>query len=378
MTEGPPPIALIVFFEAAARHLSFKDAARELSVTPSAVSQRIAELEDRLRLKLFLRGTRSLRLTEAGEFYADVAAEVINKHQSGYANLKRLFGRATLRVNVTPAMAHDVLIPRIGEFHRAHRDIDLRIEASMESVDLNRELVDATIRFGDGGWDDVTSVHLVDATISPACSPELAETRTEWSIADVFEHPLITALPDARDWKEAGAALGHRGPFPTEIVRASSHLEAAVLAAQGVGFALAFFPVMTQWCIDGRLVTPAGLDLADRGLGYYGVCPADLEDDPRVPGVLHLGERRAERARLSEGQGAGPEHRLRKEGARIQASFTSPRALRYGLRNFFFSCWSSSRLSSRTSPGFSRSVLMPANDWRARRITRWPIASPMR
>lgn len=282
MTDNPPPVALLVFFDAAARHLSFKKAAQELCVTPSAVSQRIAELEDRLRLKLFVRGARSLELTPPGELYAGVAAEVIERHRSGFADLKRTFGHAALRINVAPFVAHNVLIPRIGEFHRLHPDVDLRIETSMNEVDLRRELVDATIRFGDGEWEGVTTRHLVDAVVAPACSPAFAERLDHWTVADVFRAPLITIDPGLSDWTRFGAAIGYQGSAASETIRASSHLEAAVLAAQGLGFTLAFFPIMKGWFEDGRLVAPADAELSDPGLGYYGVCLDDLDEDPRV------------------------------------------------------------------------------------------------
>ncbi|MEM8605913.1 MAG: LysR substrate-binding domain-containing protein [Myxococcota bacterium] len=282
MTEAPPPVALLVFFDAAARHLSFKKAGEELGVTSSAVSQRIAELEDRLRLKLFVRGARSLKLTPPGELYANVAAEVIERHRSGFADLKRVFGNAALRINVAPFVAHNVLIPRIGEFHRLHPDVDLRIETSMQMVDLRRELVDASIRFGDGEWDDVTSRHLVDAVITPACSPAFAEKLPRWTLTDVFQGPLITTDSDANDWRRFGAAVAHEGPPPSQTVVASSHLEASVLAAQGLGFALGFLPIMRGWFDDGRLVAPSDVELSDAGLGYYGVCLDELDEDPRV------------------------------------------------------------------------------------------------
>ena len=282
MTEQPPPVALLVFFDAAARHSSFKKAAQELCVTPSAVSQRIAELEDRLRLKLFVRGARSLKLTAPGELYAGVAADVVERHRSGFADLKRAFGRAALRINVAPFVAHNVLIPRIGEFHKSHPDVDLRIETSIKQVDLRRELVDASIRFGEGDWEDVTSRHLVDAVIVPACSPAFGQRQDRWTPSDVFGGPLITVGPDPSDWKRFGAAIGYQGPTPVETVRAGSHLEASVLAAQGLGFALAFLPIMTEWFEDGRLVAPTGMELSDRGLGFYGVCLDELDEDPRV------------------------------------------------------------------------------------------------
>ncbi|MEM7139271.1 MAG: hypothetical protein AAF500_22055, partial [Myxococcota bacterium] len=74
----------------------------------------------------------------------------------------------------------------------------------------------------------------------------------------------------------------YEGPPPSQTVVASSHLEASVLAAQGLGFALGFLPIMRGWFDDGRLVAPSDVELSDAGLGYYGVCLDELDEDPRV------------------------------------------------------------------------------------------------
>src|SRR4051794_40818925 len=106
-----PPLNYLPTFELAARHLSFKRAAEELHLTPSAVSQQMRGLEEALGLPLFRRQTRALTLTPAGEQFAAVAADALDAYRRGTERLLRHHARRVVRLTTDPYIANEVLIP---------------------------------------------------------------------------------------------------------------------------------------------------------------------------------------------------------------------------------------------------------------------------
>src|SRR5882672_6121799 len=137
-----PSLDFFKGFEAAARHLSFTKAAEELFVTQSAVSRQIQALEERLGVKLFTRRNRGLALTEAGQqMYraADIALRTLREAADRIAP-----GTMRKMVTVTSSMAFCSLwlIPRLSAFRKAHADVDVRIAANNQILDLDRERID--------------------------------------------------------------------------------------------------------------------------------------------------------------------------------------------------------------------------------------------
>src|SRR6478752_2430153 len=122
-----PPLNALRAFEAAARHLSMKEAAAELSVTPGAVSQLVRGLEQRLGTILFRRGNRSLVLTEAGQGYFAPIRHAFRQIGEATRRLQATPQSGLLTVSAPPAFAATWLVPRLGSFHARHADIDLAI-----------------------------------------------------------------------------------------------------------------------------------------------------------------------------------------------------------------------------------------------------------
>src|SRR5262245_22952922 len=141
-TRALSVLSYLPAFEAAARHLSFKRAAEELHITPSAVSQQMRALEDMLELKLFRRLTRGLALTPAGEQFAALVSAVLDRYARGAEQLLQ-HGRQVLRVSTDSFVAHEVLIPALDSFKSRRPPIDLRIETSTQVLDLDGEALDA-------------------------------------------------------------------------------------------------------------------------------------------------------------------------------------------------------------------------------------------
>lgn len=176
-----PPLHALRAFEAAARHLSVKKAAAELAVTPTAVSHHIRVLETHLGVKLFERHVRQIELTSYGKQLYPVLREGFDAFADAIQQLKSRKVRTVVTLSATVAFTARWLAPRVPAFHRDHPDMDLRLHASDETVDLRSGTVDAAIRYGRGKYDGLMAETLFADTFAPACSPRL-KLRTRVSL----------------------------------------------------------------------------------------------------------------------------------------------------------------------------------------------------
>lgn len=239
-------------FESAARHLSFTLAADELSVTPAAISHQVKSLEDRLGVRLFRRTSKGLVITDEG-------LALVPTLNDTFARLGRLLEqfehghrREVLTVSVVGTFAMGWLLPRLRDFEAQHPLIDLRLLTNNNRVDVAGESLDFAIRFGDGAWHGLQAEHLLDAPLSPVCSPTMAaRLRTPADLKDV---PLLRSYRP-QDWpawfQAAGCApVSPRGP----VFDASTLMALAAIDGHGVALVP---PCMFAREIDsGRLVQP--------------------------------------------------------------------------------------------------------------------------
>ncbi|WP_051123149.1 LysR family transcriptional regulator, partial [Marinobacter lipolyticus] len=178
-------------FEAAARHESAKQAARELSVTATAISHQVRGLEEALGVALFVRKPRQLVLTPQGRELQEVLGLAFDNISNTVERLKAVPTRQAITLSTTPAVAVRWLLSWVCMLRDTHPDIDLRIHASHEAVTLDGVTADLAIRYGDGHWPGLVAEKLFDNTFIPACSPLLGLTRVE----DLPSHPLIHFRP---------------------------------------------------------------------------------------------------------------------------------------------------------------------------------------
>lgn len=162
-------------FRSAARHLSFTRAAQDLFVTQSAISREIKTLEEQLGQSLFRRVNRTLQLTPAGEELYRIADETL-AHLD--AAVERIAGASKIvTVTTTTGLASLWLTPRLLRFSRAHPGIDVRVVASNDTPNLERDQLDVAIRFVLAGGDVPRSEPVFDCNIYPSCSPALAQNK---------------------------------------------------------------------------------------------------------------------------------------------------------------------------------------------------------
>ena len=262
-----PPLNQLRAFEAAARHLSFKQAADELNVTPAAVSHQVKALEAFWGRKLFRRLNNALALTDAGECYHPLLTEGFGKLAEAGTRLAGRESRAVLTVAVLHSLASKWLGPRTSGFLAAHDDIDLHIEATDRHVDFRREEVDLVISYGLQGYSDCRQEELFRDRVFPVCSPAyLTESPPLDEPADLRGHPLLHIdwelrhgnSPDWQAWLEAagtGDIDAGQGP---RFNLSSMAIQAAI---DGRGLALGQYLFAADDLAAGRLVKPFAMTL---------------------------------------------------------------------------------------------------------------------
>ncbi len=164
-------------FEASARHESFSAAAAELHVTPAAVGQLVRTLEASLGTPLFHRassGRTRLVLTDAARRALPDIRAGFERLGLGVARLQEGSASGVLTVTVSPAFAAKWLLPRIDRFQVAAPDVDVRLHASIETLDFAAHGIDIGVRYGAGRWPALKAEKLMDEEVFPVCAPSLA------------------------------------------------------------------------------------------------------------------------------------------------------------------------------------------------------------
>jgi LysR family glycine cleavage system transcriptional activator len=176
MTARLPSLNGLRAFEAAARHLSFTQAASELNVTQTAISHQIKRLEEELGVRLFIRQNRSLALTQQAQEYLPGIRAAFNDLRLATDRLLRKDDDHVLTVSTLASLAAKWLLPRLTAFQEAHPGIDVRITTSTNLVDFQRDNVDAGIRYGRGQWPGVRA-DWRGGRVVPVCSPRCSRVQ---------------------------------------------------------------------------------------------------------------------------------------------------------------------------------------------------------
>ena len=277
-----PSLAALRVFEAAARHLSFTNAAAELCVTTSAVSRQIRALEDELGRPLFERHPRGLALTKDGAVYLAQVAEALRRLDDASAAFRGAGARRTLRLSVLASFAGNWLVPRLPAFERAHPDVDVAMEATTRYADFARDPVDLAIRFGTGPWDGVESEPLFPLEFYPVCRPELVDgdppLRTP---ADLARHTWLEEVHVPQAWPLWLVAAGVAGIEPVRR-HTYDHAQLMIDAAMaGQGVALTSDVIAERQLRERRLVKPFAIT-ATAPWTYHLVMRPDGRADPAI------------------------------------------------------------------------------------------------
>lgn len=281
MSRRLPPLNALRAFEAAARHLSFTLAAKELHVTPAAISHQVKALEEYLGLPLFRRLTRALLLTDEGQAYLPGVRRAFDHLYDSTEQLLAKGVGGLLTVSVLPSFAARWLVARLGRFRELHPDIDVRVAPSAETVDFTRDDVDLGIRYGNGEYPGLRCDRLMTEDIFPVCSPSLLKGPHPLTQLENLEHHTLLHDDSYGDWRTwlLAAGVTDINPARGPIFADSSLLIQAAVAGQGI--ALARGVLARDALTAGRLVRPFDLSLPTE-YAYYIVCPESRADRPKI------------------------------------------------------------------------------------------------
>ncbi len=290
MARSVPGTRALRTLEAAARHLNFTRAADELGLTPAAVSHQIKEFEEQLGITLFVRTSRSMRLTEAGAVLSEASAEAIQQLNKAVARAQKLArGQSLLKVTADAHFAAKWLMRRIDGFRAIRPDIELRFDISYEVRNFEVDDVDVGIRFGTGRYPGLASDRLFDNVIIPVCSPKLLQQGPPLrEPRDLFNHRLVHI-----DWSRRGVTWPNWGMWMAaakvddfderRAVVFSTSSDCIQAAIEGSAVALADFAMVASDLSEGRLVQPfeLGVRMAPE-FAYHLVYPDAAASDARV------------------------------------------------------------------------------------------------
>jgi LysR family glycine cleavage system transcriptional activator len=276
-----PPLNALRAFEATARHLSVKNAADELCVTPSAVSQMLKALELHLGVKLFQRVNRGIFLTAAGQGYLPPVRNAFRQIAEASTRIAVSAETGTLTVSVTPFFAAAWLVPRLKEFQDAQPDIDLQVVTSNTPADFSRDGVDVAVRHGLGRYPGLCSERVVAVEIVPVAAATLVA-----KLGQPDGPAALTRWPHVHDAERKGWHLWFQaqgidqiGPPRGPAFDDSGLLLQAVLAGQGAGLLPAAMVAVDV--AEGRLVKLADVALLE-AFAYYLVYPELSRERPKV------------------------------------------------------------------------------------------------
>ena len=274
-------------FRAAARHLSFTRAANELFVTQSAISREIRTLEEQLGTPLFKRANRSLELTEAGRAMFHAVDEALALIDGATERVVKPVSQ--LAIAITVPLASMWLVPRLPGFTRLHPGVEIRIAASDDQQDLERERLDVAIRFlMHGVGAPPNAEFLFEPLMFPVIAPSLLRRQPLTSPDDLANHVLLHYDTGGNgrpwvDWRFWFDALRLRETDGHGTQRFSYFDQVVQAAVDGSGVAIGRLPHLAPHLRDGSLIAPLGA----RGVvvpGRYYVmvarhAPADLAQE---------------------------------------------------------------------------------------------------
>lgn len=291
--------------EAVARHLNFRAAADELALTQSAVSRQIQALEDEVGVPLFLRHTRAVELTSAGAQLVRAVAPSLEHIDSTVRLIRRTAARQSVAISTWASFASMWLIPRLEAFQKDHPDIDIRIDATDTTVDLETSDIDVAIRYAKPGQVPAHAIHLFDEQLTPVASPWLLKN-----------HAPIRQVQDLASfaWLEAGDAyrsdnlewLSWRRWLHTHHVE---HLEPvrwmyfnyayqiAQAALTGQGIALSRVPLIADNLKHGELMEILPNMRVDSPLAYWLLVGPRSHQRPEIRAFIDWLQTHAEQTR---------------------------------------------------------------------------------
>lgn len=275
-----PPLNALRAFEAAARHESFHRASEELHVTASAISHRVRGLEETLQTTLFVRRTRQVLLTDSGRRLFEGVREGLDRISAAAVSVKPQPEDPVLTVSTVPIFASGWLIPRLADFQSAYPDYQVRLETSVDLIDVERADVDVAIRYlSKPPPATLDTRFLFHERLTVVCAPALAARLQSPEDLTRVTHIQTRLRPEGwRAWlTPRGLAHLDSGSGPT-FDNDTLALEAVMT---GLGVAITHQEIAHPLIASGRLIEPFGAGHVI-GLSCYWVCTRQRGELPKV------------------------------------------------------------------------------------------------
>ena len=298
-------------FEAVARHLNFRAASEELSLTQSAVSRQIQSLEDDVGVSLFLRHTRAVELTSAGAQLLRAVLPSLERIDGTVRMIRQSAGRKSVAISTWASFASMWLIPRLEAFQREHPDIDIRIDATDTPVDLDTTDVDLALRYSmQPAHLPAQARRLFGEQLTPVISPWLLKSGPGLQTAqDLARFALIEASDAHRtqhmewlSWQRWFDMQGLSRFEPKRWLYFNYAHQIAQAALTGQGVALARMPLVAESLASGDLVEVLPNRRMDSPMAYWLIVGPRNAARPEVQAFCNWIEAQAARTREAIGE----------------------------------------------------------------------------
>lgn len=319
--QRPVSVRYFRAFVAVAKHLNFRAAAEQLALTQSAVSRQIRALEHEVGTALFLRHTRSVELTSAGSQLLRACHSALEQIDSAVQQIRHSHGRKIVSVTTWASFASMWLIPRLEIFQRAHPDIDIRIDATDQYVDLSTSDVDLALRYARPEQMNGSALRLFGEQITPVASPWLLQHQAIHNISDLRKCTLIelgdidkSPQLEWLSWQrwlnqfatESATERSHRKTSPELAAQRWLYFNYAYQNAQaalaGQGVALARLPLVAENLSRGDLIEVLPETRLQTPMAYWLVTAPRTALRPEVVAFCEWLQAEAGNTRLAMGE----------------------------------------------------------------------------
>jgi len=270
-----PSTNLLVTFDAAARHLSFKQAAEELFVTPSAVGHQIRVLEEELNVQLFERLNRSIALTPIGKQYHCKIAKALQTLRTATVDIMQQNEETSLLIHSFPFLVTTLLVPNLKAFKALHPNLKIAIESRIDRSAMNSGQLEIAIRYGQQADDTMVYQEVSPVLVSPVCAPDYQPADPLAESVSLIE---LSTDPGRWDkWQQDCDIQLNVG----DSIECDGMQAVIEMAEQGLGLAMGYFPALEPLVKAGRLkkALPEHSSQID---SLYLVYPKEQKDHPVI------------------------------------------------------------------------------------------------
>lgn len=281
-----PTLTAMQCFEASARHLSFTRAAAELSLTQSAVSKQVAQLESVLEHPLFRRVRKRLQVTPEGSLYLTEVRKILAQVEMSTRYMQSYGGQSeVLNITTLPTFGARWLIPRLNGFRFRHPNVYLNISNRVEPFDLEEARVDVAFFFGHGAWPKAECIKLLDEEVVPVCAPAVVPAGGIEDPLALTELVLLQSATRPEAWHDWFAAQGVFTAHSYHGPRFDTFSMSLRAARAGCGVALVPRFLAEEELEAGQLIVPWTFSLASRD-AYYLAYPEHKGEVGKVKGFI--------------------------------------------------------------------------------------------